>query len=143
MTIGSPVLIRSGLCALVLVLVAGCGVTRPPSPSEGHLENAGGGQKADEDGATASDDMIPDPVTNGAPLPAPSEPEEAERYTVVVNQVPLRELLFALARDADLEIDIAGEIKGNVTLNAMDETLPRLLERISYQAAIRYELEDD
>jgi general secretion pathway protein D len=143
MTIGSPVLIRSGLCALVLVLVAGCGVTRPPSPSEGHLENAGGGQKADEDGATASDDMIPDPVTNGAPLPAPSEPEEAERYTVVVNQVPVRELLFALARDADLEIDIAGEIEGNVTLNAMDETLPRLLERISWQAAIRYELEED
>ena len=143
MTIGSPVLIRSGLCALVLVLVAGCGVTRPPSPSEGHLENAGGGQKADEDGATASDDMIPDPVTNGAPLPAPSEPEEAERYTVVVNQVPVLELLFALARDADLEIDIAGEIEGNVTLNAMDETLPRLLERISWQAAIRYELEED
>ncbi|MDZ7788246.1 MAG: pilus (MSHA type) biogenesis protein MshL [Halofilum sp. (in: g-proteobacteria)] len=143
MTIGSPVLIRSGLCALVFVLVAGCGVTRPPSPSEGHIEDDGGGQQADGAGATASDDTIPDPVTNGAPLPAPSEPEEAERYTVVVNQVPVRELLFALARDADLEIDIAGDIKGNVTLNAMDETLPRLLERISYQAAIRYELEDD
>ena len=143
MTIGSPVSIRSGLCALVLVLVAGCGVTRPPSPSEGHLESDGGGQNADGDGATVSDDVIPDPVTNGAPLPAPSEPEEAERYTVVVNQVPVRELLFALARDADLEIDIAGEIEGNVTLNAMDETLPRLLERISWQAAIRYELEED
>jgi|AntRauTorcE11898_2_1112593.scaffolds.fasta_scaffold00167_18 general secretion pathway protein D len=143
MTIGSPVSIRSGLCALVLMLVAGCGVTRPPSPSEGHIKEDGGGQQADGDGATASEDMIPDPVTNGAPLPAPSEPDEAERYTVVVNQVPVRELLFALARDADLEIDIAGDIKGNVTLNAMDETLPRLLERISYQAAIRYELEDD
>jgi len=125
------------------MLVAGCGVTRPPSPSEGHIKEDGGGQQADGDGATASEDMIPDPVTNGAPLPAPSEPDEAERYTVVVNQVPVRELLFALARDADLEIDIAGDIKGNVTLNAMDETLPRLLERISYQAAIRYELEDD
>jgi general secretion pathway protein D len=143
MTIGSPVSIRSGLCALVLMLVAGCGVTRPPSPSEGHIKEDGGGQQADGDGATASEDMIPDPVTNGAPLPAPSEPDEAERYTVVVNQVPVRELLFALARDADLEIDIAGDIKGNVTLNAMDETLPRLLERISWQAAIRYELEDD
>ncbi len=143
MTVGSPVPIRIGLCALVFALLAGCGVTRPPSPSEGHLEDKSDGRQAEADGASAEDDAIPDPVTNGAPLPAPSEPEEAERYTVVVNQVPVRELLFALARDADIEIDIAGEIQGNVTLNAIDETLPRLLERISYQAAIRYELDDD
>ncbi len=144
MTVGSPVSIRIGLCVLVFALLAGCGVTRPPTPSEGHIEDDGGGdQQAGAGGETATDDAIPDPVTNGAPLPAPSEPEEAERYTVVVNQVPVRELLFALARDADIEIDIAGEIQGNVTLNAIDETLPRLLERISYQAAIRYELDDD
>ncbi|MFW5969259.1 MAG: pilus (MSHA type) biogenesis protein MshL [Halofilum sp. (in: g-proteobacteria)] len=145
MTIGTPASIRFGLCVLLAVLVAGCGVSRPPSPSEGHIEDEdGGGQQADEDGAEAEeDDAIPDPATDGAPLPEPSEEDEAERYTVVVNQVPVRELLFSLARDADLEIDIAGEIEGKVTLNAMDETLPRLLERISHQAAIRYELEDD
>jgi general secretion pathway protein D len=124
--------------------LTGCGVTRPPSPSEGHLESGGApDQDTAADKAAATDAAIPDPVTNGAPVPAPSEPEETERYTVVVNQVPVRELLFALARDAEIEIDIAGEIEGNVTLNAIDETLPRLLERISYQAAIRYELDDD
>ncbi len=143
MTDRMPVSIRIGLCALVFALVAGCGVTRPPSPSEGHLKDDGDGQRSEADKASTVDDAIPDPVTNGAPLPAPSEPEDVERYTVVVNQVPVRELLFALARDADIEIDIAGEIEGSVTLNAIDETLPRLLERISYQAAIRYELDDD
>ncbi len=143
MTTGSPVSIRIGLFALVIALTAGCGVSRPPSPSEGHLKDESDGQQAEAGGESASDDAIPDPVTNGAPLPAPSEPEEAERYTVVVNQVPVRELLFALARDADIDIDIAGEIQGDVTLNAIDATLPRLLERISYQAAIRYELDDD
>ena len=143
MTDESPVLIRIGLCALVFALLAGCGVTRPPSPSEGHLTDESDGEQAQAGGASTTDDAIPDPVTNGAPLPAPSEPEDVERYTVVVNQVPVRELLFALARDADIEIDIAGDIQGEVTLNAIDETLPRLLERISYQAAIRYELDDD
>lgn len=143
MTDRSPVSIRIGVCALVFALVAGCGVTRPPSPSEGHIEDEGERQQAEDGAGSEDDDAIPDPVTNGAPVPAPSEPEEAERYTVVVNQVPVRELLFALARDADIEIDIAGEIEGEVTLNAIDETLTRLLERISYQAAIRYELDDD
>lgn len=64
---------------------------------------------------------------------------ESERYTVVVNDVPVRELLFALARDAELNIDIAGDIAGNVTLNAIDQTLPQILERIAHQVNLRYE----
>ncbi|MDZ7748274.1 MAG: pilus (MSHA type) biogenesis protein MshL [Halofilum sp. (in: g-proteobacteria)] len=59
---------------------------------------------------------------------------------MAVDRVPVAELLFALARDADIDVDIVGEITGTVTLNAVDETLPRLLERIALQAPIRYEL---
>ena len=65
---------------------------------------------------------------------------ESERYTVVVNDVPVRELLFALARDAELNIDIGGAVEGKVTLNAIDQTLPQILERIARQVDLRYEL---
>ena len=123
------------LLALVFATTAGCGLSRPPAPSDAHLEPA-------DAPAESTADEIPS-VADGPPLPVPSTPEEVERYTVVVNQVPVDELLFALARDADLDIDIVGEIDGRVTLNAVDATLPRLLERISRQADIRYELEDD
>lgn len=88
-------------------------------------------------------DDIPAPVSGAPSLPPPSATDERERYTVVVNEVPVRELLFALARDADIEIDIIGRIEGEVTLNAIDQTLPRLLERIAAQAPIRYSLDEN
>lgn len=128
--------------AALLLALAGCGPSRVPEPSEGHI----GMEPADAQADTADaepPDAIPEPVRSAPPLPPPEPPEEAERYTVVVNQVPVQELLFALARDADIEIDIIGDIEGRITLNAIDETLPRLLERIALQAPIRYELRDE
>src|SRR5207247_3614150 len=61
----------------------------------------------------------------------------------VVNNVRVQELLFALARDARLQIDIDPNLTGTVTLNAIDQTLPQLLNRIMRQADMRYELDGD
>jgi MSHA biogenesis protein MshL len=52
----------------------------------------------------------------------------------------VRELLFALARDAKVNVDIHPGISGVVTLNALNQTLPQLLARIAGQVDIRYEL---
>jgi general secretion pathway protein D len=62
---------------------------------------------------------------------------------VVVNNVRVQELLFALARDAKLNVDVHPEITGSVTLNAIDQTLQQLLARISRQVDMRYEIRDD
>jgi general secretion pathway protein D len=64
-----------------------------------------------------------------------------ETYTVVVTNVPAQDLLFALARDARLNVDIHPGITGLVTLNAVDQTLPQLLARIARQIEIRYEID--
>ena len=82
---------------------------------------------------------IPDPVraTPFVPLPGPEAP--AETYTVVVDRVPVGELLFALARDAEINVDVHPEVSGRVTLNAVDQTLPQLLDRIAHQVRLRYE----
>ncbi len=135
------ILVRCVPYLMALALASGCGLSNPPAPSGGHLDAGDdAGAAAAEPGAATGGGDIPSPVTGPAPVPEPAEPEDAERYTVVVNQVPVRELLFALARDADMEIDIAGDIGGKVTMNAIDETLPRLLERIASQADIRYQI---
>jgi general secretion pathway protein D len=117
--------------SLLCLLACGCAQMRPqvPPPATGHLDQA----------ATPAPN-IPDVVEQVpfVPAPAPTTPEE--RYTVVVNDVPVRELLFALARDAELNIDVGGAITGNVTLNAIDQTLPQILERIARQVDLRYEI---
>lgn len=82
---------------------------------------------------------IPDLVKLAPVLPEPEPPAELEKYTVVVNEVPVKELLFALARDAQINVDIDPRIEGVVTINAVEQSLPQLLERIARQVELRYE----
>ena len=123
--------LKISLVTGLLLLQAACGATNPPAMSQGHIS---------DDAAAPSD--IPAPVTEAPILPEPEQRPSLETYTVVVNQVPVRELLFSMARDAKLNIDIDSDIQGKVTMNAIDQTLPQILERLSQQAAINYTLED-
>lgn len=84
---------------------------------------------------------IPAPVQMPTILPRPRATQKPETYSVVVNNVRVQELLFALARDAKLNVDIHPGISGTVTLNAIDQTLPQLLSRIAKQTDVRWELD--
>lgn len=84
---------------------------------------------------------IPPLLTQVPVLAAPKPREKPQTYTVVVNNVPAQELLFALARDARLNLDIDPDISGNVSINAIDQTLPQILKRISSQISLRYYLD--
>lgn len=76
-----------------------------------------------------------------APLPPrPKTSKAAERYSIVVNNVLAQEILFALARDARLNIEIHPSITGTVTMNLLDRTLPEILDAIARQVDMRYEL---
>ena len=78
-------------------------------------------------------------IIQSAPLPeSPSATKQRELFTVVVNDVPVKELLFAIARDANVEIDVNSDVSGDVTLNAIDATFEEILERVSRQTDIRY-----
>ena len=81
------------------------------------------------------------PLAETAPLPPPpTVTKAAERYSVVVNNVLAQEILFALARDAKVNIEIHPNISGSVTMNLIDQTLPEILDAIARQIDIRYEL---
>ena len=73
--------------------------------------------------------------------PRPKATGKTETYSVVVNNVKVQDLLFALARDAKLNVDIHPGITGNVSMNAIDQTLPQLLTRIAKQVDMRFELD--
>lgn len=83
------------------------------------------------------------PVRLPAMPPAPVPRAAQEVFSVVVNDVSIKTLLFALARDNKLNVDIHPSVGGRVTLNATDQTLPQLLERIAAQSDIRYEINGD
>lgn len=118
-----------------LLLLTACAWIRPvpPAPSAGHI-------KAAPPGPSVAD--IPKLAAPPPPLPAPPEPEPAELYTVVVNAVPVAEVLFALARDARINVDIHPDISGRITMNAVRQTLPQLLQRMARQVDLRYRFED-
>ncbi|MGH8673195.1 MAG: type II secretion system protein GspD, partial [Burkholderiales bacterium] len=84
---------------------------------------------------------IPAPVQVAPVLPPPKAAPRPETYSVVVNNVRVHDLLFALARDAKLNVDIHPGITGSVTLNAIDQTLPQLLNRLAKQVDMRYEID--
>ncbi len=127
-------MLRITLSIMALLGLTSCAGMKPAPPpvSPGHLTQAA---------TVQADPGIPKVVPQATYLPPPQPIPDAERYTVVVNEVPVRELLFALARDARINVDIAGDIPGAVTLNAIDQTLPQILDRVARQANLRYTLE--
>ncbi|MEO7387023.1 MAG: hypothetical protein ABIX37_08825, partial [Gammaproteobacteria bacterium] len=116
----------TALCAFT----AGCGTVQQFDPAPEHLRTIEGNR------------AVPPAVTQlpAPPAPVPRPPQET--YTVVVTDVPVREVLFALARDAGVNVDVSGDLQGNVTLNAINQTLPQILDRLSRQASIRYTLDN-
>jgi len=131
-------IIASSLAALTLV-VGGC--FQPMKPSPAHLPGLPPAAESTAPEGAAAAAKIPAPVPMTTVLPKPRASSRQETYSVVVNNVRVHELLFALARDARLNVDVHPGISGSVTLNAIDQTLPQLLNRISRQVDMRYELD--
>lgn len=117
-----------------LLFLAGCSATLPQNPAteeNRHLE-------APE---SSDNNDIPGIVS---PLPLVSEPrlqETPELYSVVAQDIPVRELMFAMGRDANINIDVHPDIIGEVSINAIDQTLPQILERVSRQIDMRWSLD--
>jgi MSHA biogenesis protein MshL len=123
--------------AAVLALtlcVGGCAYKPSISPSQGHLD------EETVPPLKPGEQILP-PVTSNAYVPPPKPRVKTPTYSVVVHEVPVKELLLALARDTKENIDIHPGLQGLVSLNAIDETLPSILDRISRQVNMRYQQE--
>lgn len=121
--------LRVSACAVLAVILSGCTVMRTVEQSVGHI-----------------DDAVPPvasmkPIVDKPPvLPKPEPLPPVETYTVVVKDVPVNDLLFSLARDAGLDLDIQANNERTITINAVDQPLSNILARIADQAGLRFEL---
>ena len=130
-----PANVVAAALSLVALAVGGCATYKPTvPPSKGHIN-------ADQFPATTAGEKILPPVTTSNFVPVPKPQVKVPTYSVVVNEVPVKELLFALSRVTRQNIDVHPSIQGLVSLNAIDETLPAILERIAQQVSIRYRTE--
>src|SRR3974390_2173585 len=62
---------------------------------------------------------VPD-LVESTPAPRPRDTPRLERYSVVVSDVEIRDLLFAVARDAKVNVDVDPRIHGRVSINAIE-----------------------
>jgi MSHA type pilus biogenesis protein MshL len=130
----NAVLKRSGWTGLPLaglLLIGGCVPPKAFDTSAGHIS---------QPSQPAELAPPPAPVRAAPALPPPRPSAPVPTYTVVVNDVPVKDLLFSIARDTQYNIDLHPGISGNVSLNAVQEPLPAILERIARQANLRYEM---
>lgn len=117
------------LCALG-VMLSGCG-TKLIKPADQHMQRP-----------VAKAENAIQPIKDSVVLPPPKPSSKVATYSVVVTNVPAQQILFALARDAKINLDIQSGIDGTVTINAINQTLPEILTRIARQVDMRYELDN-
>jgi general secretion pathway protein D len=120
--------------------VLGCAHQSKVVPSNGHINGEPNTKNINQNSDSAP---IPKPIKASPVLPPPQATSKAQTYSVVVNEVPVKEILFALARESKLNIDIHPAIQGRVTLNAVDQTLPAILERLARQVDLTYKFENN
>ena len=127
---------------LLAAMLAGCTAYSPPQPSSVYPPTLPPSGNHIQTGQDAPRGNIPDPVMTASFVPSPKPSSKPQTYSVVVNEVPVKELLFALARDSGMNIDVYPTIRGIVTLNAIDETLTAILDRVVKQLDdLRYEID--
>jgi general secretion pathway protein D len=124
--------------SLLVALLSACTHQTKIPPSAGHIESKVVTPSSEPVIAQAP---IPKPVKSQTTLPPPKALPKSQTYSVVVNEVPVKEILFALARESNLNIDIHPSIQGRVTLNAVDQTLPSILERLAKQVDLTYRMD--
>ena len=122
----------SRMVVIALAIASAACAPKPLTPSPQHVTRENSVQRPAGD--------VPPPVF-ASPLPPPPQAvKKQETFSVVVNEVPVRDLLFALSRDAKINVDVHPGISGSVSLNALNQTLPQLLARVSKQVDLRWEL---
>lgn len=119
---------------LFMLSLSACSPSKSPVNVKGHIN---------KEAIKPDQKDIPELVSEVPVVPEPALKPETETYTVVVNDVDVASLLFALARDAKINVDIFQNINGKVTLNAIDQTLPQILDRIAEQSNIRYQIKNE
>lgn len=141
-SISSSLLVLSFVTGLVGCQESSVKRDAPAPPVSEKLTPSGHIQpKAKVENNVSGSSSIPSLVTTQVPkLPPLGLSSKDESYSISAVNVPVAELLFKLAKDAGKEIDIYAGIAGNVTINAINQPLESILERMAEQVGFVFEV---
>lgn len=89
---------------------------------------------------TSAVSQIPDLAMVEAINIDPTHYETPKLYSVSAINVPVADLLFNLAKDAQMQLDLASDVTGRVSINAIGQPLEQIMKRVAEQAGAVYEL---
>ncbi|KUJ72733.1 type II secretion system protein GspD [Thiomicrospira sp. WB1] len=111
---------------------------RPSGPEKVERFTPVGHLQQDKTVPETAETPIPD-LSDFDPIhPGLDEVDSSKLYSVSALNVPVQELMLQLAEDAGQEFDIHQSVKGEVTLNAIDQPLNNILQRIVSQVDAVY-----
>ena len=119
---------------VVTALVSGCGATQYEIDVDRHITK----ESVSLEEPTAPSG-VPDLVGSTAELPELYYEGSDAVFDIVVEQIDVRQVLNSLSDQAQIDMDVDGTVQGVVSLNAYDQTVDQILERIRKQLPIRYE----
>lgn len=106
--------------------------------TEGHIE-----KKSEPDQTV---DNIPTSIPKLVAIkpvlpPKPIQDQVMKGYSVSAVNVPVDELLFKLAQDANKQLDLKEGVAGNVSINAINQPLDTILERLAESSGFVYRVD--
>lgn len=125
------------------VYLTGCGTeaTKPDSDTNQAIAPSAHLQAKPELPSGQGAAAIPSLATMEAFNLDPKTVKKEKLYSVSAINVPVTDLLFNLAVDAGLQLDLSVDVQGYVTVNAINQPLDTILKRISEQVNAIYTVE--
>jgi len=126
------------LISLLVPLLGGCAATArqaEPAPASEDADSSGPDAAAKQDAAASSGtdalEQASVPPLQVAPPPEQEEGGEAKRFDISARGVPVRDVLLGLVNGTDYSVLIDNQVKGEVTLNVRQVTVPEAMDYLS------------
>ena len=118
------------LLALLATAVGGCASAPKESPSApAPAEDATATDEADRQPRSLEEASVP--PLEAAPPPEESAADQAQRFDIAARGVAIRDVLLGLVEGTDFSVVIDPQVKGQVTLNLRQVSVPEAMDYLS------------
>lgn len=130
---------RAGIMLFMCIIMAACTKQAVPhiASSSFHLPDPPPNAPDNVLLADEIEEVETDRTAPGRPPLASAKPTTL--VNLMVRDAPVQEVLLSLAKESGVNMDIHPELRGNITIHAIQQSIPAILLRIAKQIDLQYE----